>query len=67
MVRSVSEILTWMLREDIRSGTYETTHSDHQFWRHPDLLKPSTDQVVASRSNQVRETSLPADPVGHKL
>lgn len=36
-----------------RRAYHKTTHSHHRFRRHPNLLKPGANQVVASRPNQV--------------
>ena len=36
-----------------RRAYHKTTHSHHRFRRHPNLLKPGPEQVVASRPNQV--------------
>lgn len=36
-----------------RRAYHKTTHSHHRFRRHPNLLKPGPDQVVAYRPNQV--------------
>ncbi len=36
-----------------RRAYHKTTHSHHRFRRHPNLLKPGPEQVVACRPNQV--------------
>lgn len=36
-----------------RRAYHKTTHSHHRFRRHPNLLKPGTDQVCATGSEQV--------------
>ena len=36
-----------------RRAYHKTTHSHHRFRRHPNLLKPGPEQVIARRPNQV--------------
>ncbi|MDG9672367.1 IS3 family transposase, partial [Hahella sp. CR1] len=36
-----------------RRAYHKTTHSHHRFRRHPNLLKPGPEQVVACRPNQI--------------
>ena len=36
-----------------RRAYHKTTQSNHHFWCHPNLIKPSADQVIVNRSKQV--------------
>ena len=36
-----------------RRAYHKTTQSNHHFWCHPNLNKPSADQVIVNRSKQV--------------
>lgn len=46
---------------------HKTTHSHHRFYKHPNLLKAGSQQVVASKPEQVWVADITYIPTGEKF